>query len=89
MITKNNLIKLIDTLQDSFSIDELIERLVLIEKIEEGLKQSEENDVISEEEMKAEVETWKRILESEKDFDDVNTVTNDELIRKYSAIANS
>jgi hypothetical protein len=30
----------------------------LIEKIENGLKQSEDNDVISEEELNAEVETW-------------------------------
>ena len=30
----------------------------LIEKIEKGLKQSEDNDVISEEDLKAEIETW-------------------------------
>jgi hypothetical protein len=58
MITKNSLLSQLDLLPDSFSIDDLIERLVLIEKIEEGLKQSEADDVISEEEMDTEIETW-------------------------------
>lgn len=58
MITKNSLLSQLDLLPDSFSIDDLIERLVLIEKIEEGLKQSEAADVISEEEMDTEIETW-------------------------------
>lgn len=58
MITKNSLLNHLDSLPDSFTIDYLIERLFLIEKIENGLKQSKENDVISEEEMNAEVEKW-------------------------------
>ena len=89
MITKNSILNQLDSLPDSFSIDDLIDRLVLIEKIEEGLKQSEANDVLSEEEMNAEVETWKRILESKKDFEYGNTITNTELIRKSNAITGS
>ncbi len=58
MITKDNLLNQLDLLPDLFSIDELIERLVLIEKIEKGLKQSEDDDVISEDELNAELETW-------------------------------
>ena len=41
MLTKTNLIKQIDKLPEEFSIDELVERLILIEKIERGLDQSE------------------------------------------------
>lgn len=58
MITKDNLLNQLDMLPDIFSIDELIERLVLVEKIEKGLKQSDENDVISEDELNSEIETW-------------------------------
>lgn len=58
MITKDHLLNQLDMLPDIFSIDELIERLVLVEKIEKGLKQSDENDVISEDELNSEIETW-------------------------------
>ncbi|PKL79627.1 MAG: hypothetical protein CVV25_07095 [Ignavibacteriae bacterium HGW-Ignavibacteriae-4] len=58
MITKESLINQLDLLPDSFTIDELIDRLILIEKIEIGLKQSEADDVISEEELNAEIEQW-------------------------------
>lgn len=75
MITKKALINQLDLLPESFSIDELIDRLILIEKIEIGLNQSETDDVISEEELKA---------ETEKDFEDGNTFTNEELISKYN-----
>lgn len=60
MITKKALINQLDLLPESFSIDELIDRLILIEKIEIGLNQSETDDVISEEELKAETEKWFR-----------------------------
>lgn len=84
MINKKNLIKLLDTFPETFTLDELIDRIVLIEKIEIGLNQSEDNDVISEEDINAEIKTWERILLSEKDFEDGNTVTNDELNRMYT-----
>ena len=36
MLTKEKLTKTINNLPDSFTIDELIEQLIFIEKIEEG-----------------------------------------------------
>ena len=60
MITKSELKKQIDKLPDEFSIDQLIERLILIEKIERGNQQSEKGDVISENELDKEIEKWFR-----------------------------
>ena len=43
---------------DEFSIDELVERLIFIEKVEIGNKQSENGDVVSEAELNYEVKKW-------------------------------
>jgi len=58
MLTKTSLKKQIEKLPDKFSIDELVERLILIEKIERGNKQSEEGEVISESELDKEIKKW-------------------------------
>lgn len=58
MITKDNLIQSIKNLPDSFTIDELINQLIIIEKVEEGLKQSDEGKVISNEDVKEIIEKW-------------------------------
>ena len=58
MLTKARIKEQIDKLPEKFSLDDLIERLILIEKIESGIKQSENGEVISEEEMDNEIEKW-------------------------------
>jgi len=58
MLSKTNLKKQIEKLPDEFSIDELVERLILIEKIERGNKQSESGEVISESELDKKIEKW-------------------------------
>ncbi|MCF6269850.1 MAG: hypothetical protein L3J41_09075 [Melioribacteraceae bacterium] len=58
MLTKIKLKEQIEKFPEEFSIDELIENLILIEKIEKGNKQSENGDVISEHEMENEIEKW-------------------------------
>ena len=58
MITKAKLIKQINSFPDELSIDELIERLVFIEKLENRIVESENNEVISEEELKATIAKW-------------------------------
>lgn len=60
MLTKTNLKKQIEKLPEEFSIDELVERLILIEKIERGNKQSKQEEVISESELDKEIEKWFR-----------------------------
>jgi len=60
MLTKEKVNKSIKSLPDSFSIDELIDQLILMEKIEEGHKQSEEGKVISNEEVKLIIDKWSK-----------------------------
>jgi predicted transcriptional regulator len=58
MLTKIKLKEQIDKMPEDFSIDELIEKLILIEKIESGNKQSENGEVITEDELENEIERW-------------------------------
>jgi hypothetical protein len=60
MLTKEKLNKTIDNLPESFSIDELIDQLILIEKIEEGIKQSESGKVVSNDDVKLMIEKWSK-----------------------------
>lgn len=58
MITKTKLKEQIESFPEQFSIDELIERLILVEKIENGIKQSEKDEVLNENEFDEEVKEW-------------------------------
>lgn len=58
MLTKTTLIQQIDSFPEQFSIDELVERLILIEKIETGNKQSENGEIISESDLNNEIDKW-------------------------------
>jgi hypothetical protein len=58
MLTKKILIKQIESFPEEFSLDELVENLILIDKIETGIKQSENKEVISEVEMDNTIEKW-------------------------------
>lgn len=58
MLTKTKLKEQIEKFPEEFSIDELIENLILMEKIETGNRQSENGEVISNTEMENEIEKW-------------------------------
>jgi hypothetical protein len=60
MLTKERLNKTINHLPDSFTIDELIDKLIFIEKVEDGIKQSDEGKVISNEDIKAMIDKWSK-----------------------------
>jgi predicted transcriptional regulator len=60
MLTREKVIKSIQDLPDSFTIDELIDRLIFIEKVEQGLQQSAEGKVIPHEEVKKIIEKWSK-----------------------------
>lgn len=46
-MTKSKVIETLHQLPEEFSTEELIERLLFIEKVEQGLKDAEEDKVIS------------------------------------------
>ncbi len=58
MITRTKLKEQIDSFPEQFSIDELIERLILIEKIEKGKIQSENNEILTDNELDKEIHKW-------------------------------
>jgi Zn-dependent alcohol dehydrogenase len=58
MLQKERVKLTIENLPDAFTLDELIEHLIFIEKVEEGIKQSIEGKVISNEKAKEMIEKW-------------------------------
>ena len=58
MLVKTTVLDTIQRFPDSFSIDELVEKLLILERVETGDKQSLENKVISETELEKEINEW-------------------------------
>ena len=58
ILTKQRLKEQIDQFPDEFSIDELVERLILIDKVDSAEKQSINNDVIPHSKVDSEIEKW-------------------------------
>ncbi len=58
MLTKATLNQAVKTLPESFSIDQLLEKLILINKVEHALKQSDEGKTVSTEELKQRLQKW-------------------------------
>jgi hypothetical protein len=60
MLTKSTVQKSIDRLPSQFSIDELIEQLIFIQKVEDGIQQSKDGKVISPEDVKSVISKWSK-----------------------------
>ncbi len=58
MIQKKKLLETINNLPDEFSIDELVERLIILQKVETAQKQSKEGIKFSEDEARKQVRKW-------------------------------
>ena len=58
MLTKKIVQSHLANLPNEFSLDELVERLILIEKIETGISQSESGEIISDSELDKELKKW-------------------------------
>jgi predicted transcriptional regulator len=58
MITKDQVIQTIKDLPDNFSTEELIQKIILLEKIETGLQQSDAGKVVSNDEAKKRMAKW-------------------------------
>ncbi|MFN5371034.1 MAG: hypothetical protein ACK5B6_06170 [Bacteroidia bacterium] len=58
MLTKQKIIKSIESLPENFSIDEVIDRIMLLQKIEIGLEQSEKGDTHTHFEAKKKLKKW-------------------------------
>ena len=58
MISKEKLKKHIEKFPDVMSIDDLIDKLVFVEKLENRISQSIKGETITEEDLKTEMEKW-------------------------------
>ncbi|WP_423820100.1 hypothetical protein V5739_06385 [Salinimicrobium sp. TIG7-5_MAKvit] len=58
MLKKEKVKAEIENLPEEFSIDELVDRLILVEKVEKGILQSEQGEVIPDAELEKEMEKW-------------------------------
>lgn len=58
MLTKDKIKKTIDTLPEHFTIEDIIEELIVMDKIEQGLKDVEEDNVYTTEEAKQKLSKW-------------------------------
>ena len=58
MITKEKLKKYVEKFPDEMSIDELIDKLIFVEKLEIRIAQSDNGETISEDELKTEMGKW-------------------------------
>ncbi len=58
MLTKEKLLKYLEELPEEFSIDELLDKILLIHKIETGLEQSKSGQVTPHEQVKERLKKW-------------------------------
>ena len=58
MLTRAKVLESIKHLPAKFSVDEVIDRIVLLEKIEAGLKQSKKGQVTPDEELSKKLPKW-------------------------------
>ena len=58
MLTKESVLKYIHELPEQFSMDDLLDKILLLHKIETGLQQSRNDQVISHNEVKEQLKKW-------------------------------
>ncbi len=60
MQAKQRMLKAIEELPDNANIEDALERLYLLYKIDRGIKQADAGDLISQEEARQRMEKWLR-----------------------------
>jgi predicted transcriptional regulator len=58
MLTKEKVIKTIDRLPENFTVDQVVEELVILNKIDEGLRDVEQGRVFTTDQVMKELKTW-------------------------------
>ena len=58
MLTKEKLLEVINQLPPEFSVDEVIDRIFLLEKIETGLHESKNGKVTADEDLETKLPKW-------------------------------
>jgi len=58
MLTKEKIKKSIDTLPDNLTIDQVIDKMIMLDKIEQGLKDVEDGNLFTTEELEDKLNKW-------------------------------
>jgi hypothetical protein len=58
MLTKDKVKELIDHMPETFSVDDLVDKVILLQKIENGEKEIEDGEGIDWDDMKKEMDLW-------------------------------
>ncbi len=58
MLLKEQVIKIIDALPENSSAEEMIEKIIFIDKVEKGLDQAKTGKIISDSKLDTEIEKW-------------------------------
>jgi hypothetical protein len=59
-MTKQNLAQLVEHLPENFSLEEVVDRIILLFKIEKGFEQSELKNTVSTKEAREKLKSWLR-----------------------------
>jgi len=59
-MTKEKALQAIKEMPQDFNLDELIERLIVIEKIDSSIQQVEEGKIVYHSEVKKKIDEWKK-----------------------------
>jgi predicted transcriptional regulator len=59
-MTKETVIKVVDALPNEFELDYLLEKLIIISKIEKGLKDVEEGRITPHDEVMKQARSWSK-----------------------------
>ena len=60
MLLKKQIIEAIENLPNETSVEDLIERIIFIQKIEQGIADVEQNNIVSEEKVDFLIEKWSK-----------------------------
>lgn len=58
MITKQQLFKTIEEMPEEFSMDDFLDKILLLQKIEIGMNQSENNETFTTEDARQQLAKW-------------------------------
>ena len=58
MLTKDKVKELVDYMPEPFSVDALVEEIILLQKIEIARDQLKNGDFLTDDELNAEIEKW-------------------------------
>jgi hypothetical protein len=60
MITKTQLISTLDNLPENLTIDQIIDHLIFVEKVQKGIDDSEKGRIFTSDEAKKRLDKWLR-----------------------------